>query len=96
MVPYFMAKKKQGWLQYGSYINLALSFGIMMIAALFLGFFGGEWLDRRLGTSPIFMILGIIFGAVVGFYSLFGELSGLLKDKPDHEEKQEDDDRREL
>ena len=91
-----MVKKKQSWLRYGRYINLALSFGITMTGILLLGLFGGEWLDRRLGTSPIFMILGVIFGVAIGFYSLFAELTGLMKGKPKNEPEQEDDDRREL
>lgn len=93
-----MGKKKQNWLRYGRYINLALSFGIMMVVSLFLGLYGGEWLDRRLGTSPIFMILGIFLGVGIGFYSLFAELEGLMKKKPRDKierEKNEDNDEEE-
>ncbi|NLI69397.1 MAG: AtpZ/AtpI family protein [Firmicutes bacterium] len=86
-----MVKKKQNWLRYGRYINLALSFGIMMVVSLFLGLYGGDWLDRRLGTSPIFMILGIFLGVGIGFYSLFAELEGLMKQKSGDKVKREKD-----
>ena len=85
-----MAKKKN-WLKYARYINLALSFGISMILILLLGIFGGDWLDRRLGTSPLFLLLGIFLGVGAGFYNLWSELSKLVeieKYKKLEEEKQ--------
>jgi ATP synthase protein I len=43
--------------------------GIEIAASVAFGTFGGIWLDRHLGTSPLFLILGLIVGtgaAVVG------------------------------
>lgn len=77
------------------YANLAISFGITMVAAVFLGLYGGQWLDRRLGTFPIFMLLGILLGVGVGFYSLWGELAGLMNKKPEKGPDQGDDEQRE-
>ncbi|HOB29064.1 MAG: AtpZ/AtpI family protein [Dethiobacteria bacterium] len=85
-----MAEKK-GFMKYVRYTNLALSYGLTMILAIFLGFYGGDWLDRRLGTSPIFMLLGIFLGVGAGFYSLWSELSKLIeinKEKKLEEKKQ--------
>ncbi len=46
-----------------------LPFGFAGAIAMFAGF--GHWvLDRWLGTSPIFTLIGTLVGAVVGFYYL--------------------------
>ncbi len=31
---------------------------------------GGYWLDRRIGTSPLFVVLGAILGFAVGMFHL--------------------------
>ncbi|NLW06682.1 MAG: AtpZ/AtpI family protein [Clostridia bacterium] len=59
---------------------MAISFGITMIVAIFLGFYGGNWLDRRFGTAPWLMLFGIMAGVAVGFSSIWSELSALEKD----------------
>ncbi len=85
-----MTEKKR-WLKYARYINLAFSFGISMILTMLLGIFGGDWLDRRLGTSPLFLLLGIFLSVGAGFYNLWSELSKLVeidKHKKLEEEKQ--------
>lgn len=41
---------------------------------LFLG--AGWWLDGRLGTTPIFTILGSFLGAGGGFYYMYLEVTG--------------------
>jgi len=35
---------------------------------------GGWWLDGKLGTEPLFLILGAFVGAAAGFYSLWHHL----------------------
>lgn len=73
-----MANKKS-WIKYLRYLNLALSFGISMVLTILLGVYGGDWLDRRLGTSPVFLLLGIFLGIGAGFYNLWSELSKLIE-----------------
>ena len=77
-----MSKKKSQWVSFVRYANLAFSFGITMLAAVFLGFYGGWWLDRRLHTFPAFMLVGVFLGVGLGFYSLWRELAGLTEKKP--------------
>ena len=86
-----MTKKKQRWARSIQYYNLALSFGITMIAAIFLGLYGGWWLDRRLGTFPVFMLLGIFLGIGIGFRSLWSELNA-LKDRQSETESEPEKD----
>jgi ATP synthase protein I len=48
--------------------------GIQFAAAIFLFLFVGQWLDRRLGTEPWLLLLGVFVGAAAGFYSLYRQL----------------------
>ncbi|SMC00093.1 Putative F0F1-ATPase subunit Ca2+/Mg2+ transporter [Thermanaeromonas toyohensis ToBE] len=69
---------KDYW-SYAKYANLAFSLGITLGVSIFLGFWAGQWLDRRLGTQPWLMVLGVLLGVAVGFYSIVKEI-GILGD----------------
>ena len=45
--------------------------GLTLAAAVGLFTFGGHLLDGSLGTSPIFLIVGLLLGATCGFIHLF-------------------------
>lgn len=49
--------------------------GVELAIAILLGLFGGQWLDRRLGTGPWLLILGVFLGAAAGFYNLYRALT---------------------
>ncbi|MEW6546865.1 MAG: AtpZ/AtpI family protein [Bacillota bacterium] len=57
------------------YSGLALSFGLLMVILAGLGFLGGRALDGRLGTFPLFALLGVLAGIVLAFYDLVRELN---------------------
>ena len=44
--------------------------GITLVLATLLGYYGGAWLDRRLGTEPVLGAIGLILGAAGGFVQL--------------------------
>ena len=44
--------------------------GIQFAAYLTLCILGGFWLDRKLGTSPLLLVAGVLMGFGVGLYSL--------------------------
>lgn len=88
-----MDKGRNPWVIFARYANLAFSFGVTMAAMLFLGFYGGRWLDRRLGTEPFFMIAGVLLGAGLAFKSLLDEL-GVLSRESKREENGEQKQRR--
>lgn len=48
--------------------------GIQFAAAVVAFTFAGIWVDRRLGTSPIFTLVGVLLGGGGGFYSLYRKL----------------------
>ncbi|MFN7964164.1 MAG: AtpZ/AtpI family protein [Acidobacteriota bacterium] len=52
--------------QAGPYMGAAS----VMTGAVLGGGFGGRWLDERLATSPLFLMLGLLGGAAVGMYEI--------------------------
>lgn len=50
-----------------------IAFALQIVLPLLLG----VWLDRHWETSPLFLILGLIFGFGVGFWSLIRFLTRL-------------------
>jgi len=53
------------------------SFGIQFAVTILLFMAVGLWLDGQLGTTPLFILLGTLFGAVGGFYKLYRTLMDL-------------------
>ena len=48
--------------------------GLQFAASIVLCLFAGQWLDRKLGTAPWLLIVGVFFGAGAGFHSLYRKL----------------------
>ncbi|HHP50414.1 MAG TPA: AtpZ/AtpI family protein [Moorella mulderi] len=71
---------KDRWTDYARYINLGASLVLTMTAAILLGLYGGRWLDERWGTSPFFLILGVLLGVGMGLGSFYSKLKILLED----------------
>ena len=62
----------------GKYMGLGLQFA----GSIVLFMFAGIWLDKRLGTTPIFVILGVFGGAAAAFYVIYRKLmADLPKDE---------------
>ena len=51
----------------GQYMGLGMTWALAVL--LFLGV--GAWLDSKLGTSPLLLIVGAFVGGGAGFYSLY-------------------------
>lgn len=51
----------------GQFMGYGLTWALAVL--LFLGV--GAWLDSKIGTAPILMIVGAFVGAAAGFYSLY-------------------------
>jgi ATP synthase protein I len=61
--------------------------GVQFAGAIVIFFFAGRWLDGRLGTEPLFLILGVFVGAGAGFYSMYRQL---VIDPREREKRRED------
>ncbi len=55
------------------FIGYGLSFAVSTL--LFL--LAGHWLDGKLGTDPLFALLGMFVGAAAGFWSLYVHVTGM-------------------
>jgi ATP synthase protein I len=55
--------------------------GWFIAISILLGVLGGLWLDAKLGTAPIMVILGLILGLVVAFYGVYRMLLPLMRDR---------------
>jgi F0F1-type ATP synthase assembly protein I len=49
--------------------------GLTMAVSILLGFFGGNWADGKLGTSPLFVLIGAFGGAIGGFIYLIRQVT---------------------
>ena len=53
--------------------------GLQFAATLVVFMFLGIWLDKRLGSSPWFVLICVFVGAGAGFYSIYRRLMGSAK-----------------
>ena len=56
---------------------------------IFLGVAGGLWLDRKLGTQPIFVLIGLTLGLVVAFWGFYRMLVPIIKEYSETKPKRE-------
>ncbi|MBI5367176.1 MAG: AtpZ/AtpI family protein [Planctomycetes bacterium] len=50
------------------------SIGPVLAAGVLFGYFVGDWLDRRFGTQPWCMVVGLLLGSAGGFVEVFAIL----------------------
>ena len=62
-------------LNIGSFAGVGLQFAISIVAFLFLG----QWVDRKLGSSPAFLLAGVFIGGSAAFYSMYRRLAAAQK-----------------
>ncbi len=53
--------------------------GLQFAGSILLFLYLGQWLDRRFGTAPWLLLLGVLVGAGGGFYSIYRRLMADLK-----------------
>lgn len=53
-----------------SYVSVGITFALTLTGAALLGF----WLDRRLGTVPLFTLIGTLGGMGLGGFWLYQRL----------------------
>ncbi|MEX2431185.1 MAG: AtpZ/AtpI family protein [Dehalococcoidia bacterium] len=52
--------------------------GWYIAASIVGGTLAGVWLDGRAGTSPLFLLLGLLLGVVMAFYGTYRMAAGYL------------------
>ncbi len=59
--------------------------GFFIGGAILLGVAAGFWLDTKLGTGPILVIVGLLLGVVTAFYGVYRMLLPLMGNGQDKE-----------
>ena len=54
-----------------------MGLGLQFVLSLLLFLYIGKWVDGKLGTSPWFLILGVLTGASAAFYSMYRSLKAV-------------------
>jgi len=63
-------------------------FGIQLAVSIVALMYLGKWLDGKLGTSPLLLIIGVFVGAAVGIYNMYHALTAALRDQERERGKQ--------
>ena len=66
----------------GPYLGIGIEFVVAILLCLFLG----RWLDGKMGTDPMFMLVGAFVGATAGFVAFIRTVMK-LQEKGDSSEK---------
>ena len=59
--------------------------GFFIAACILLGTFAGLWLDGKLNTKPIFMLVGLFAGLIVAAFGVYQMIRPLMDNKRDKE-----------
>jgi len=68
-------------LKLSTFAGVGLQFAVAIVLFVLLG----QWADRKLGTTPVFLIIGVIAGGGGAFYSLYRRIS--IAQKADDERR---------
>ena len=55
--------------------------GFFIGGSIFLGVFAGLWLDNKLSTKPVFILIGLVLGIVVAGLGVYQMLLPLIGNK---------------
>ena len=53
--------------------------GLQFAASIVVFLLAGQWLDRRLGTDPWMLLIGVFVGAGAAFFSMYRRLMADLR-----------------
>jgi F0F1-type ATP synthase assembly protein I len=62
------------------YIALFSEIGFVLLFTVLAGLLAGYWLDQRLGTVPIFVLIGFAIGCVSGAIGCYRLMVRFLKE----------------
>ena len=52
----------ESWIRRWGALNLAMQYSWTLLFSLLLPLLGGLWLDNKLGTTPLFVLIGSVLG----------------------------------
>lgn len=63
----------------GGYFALFSEIGFVLLVTTLAGALGGHWLDQRLGTLPVGVLIGFLAGAGVGTVGIYRLITRFLE-----------------
>ena len=57
-----------------------LGIGWYVAFCIVAGILGGLWLDKKLETTPLFILIGVVLGTVLAFYGIYRMVLPLVRD----------------
>ena len=70
-----MIEPGRGW----GYLVLFSEIGVSLLVTTLIGVFVGYWVDKSLGTLPLFLIVGFLLGAGAGTLMIARLINRFLK-----------------
>ena len=52
--------------------------GFYIAGMIILGILGGHWLDNKLNTEPVFLIIGLVFGIAFAFFGVYNTIKPIM------------------
>lgn len=62
--------------------------GFFVAACILGGVLAGLWIDDKLGTRPLFILLGLAVGLAVSFYGVYRMIQPVINNRQDKENGQ--------
>lgn len=53
------------------YLAIFTEIGLVLLIAVLAGVLAGSWVDGQLGTTPIFLLVGLILGLAAGTFAVY-------------------------
>jgi F0F1-type ATP synthase assembly protein I len=63
----------------GAYFALFSEIGLLLLVTTLAGVAAGYWADQRLGTLPVFVLVGFLAGAGTGTVGIYRLVTRFLK-----------------
>ena len=71
-----MTESGRGW----AYVALFSEIGISLLVTTLVGVLVGYWIDKQLGTLPVFLLVGFLVGAGSGTVMIAKLINRFLKE----------------
>ena len=56
-----------------------LGVGFYIAACIILCVLGGHWLDEKLNTGPLWLIIGFVLGIAIAFFGVYNMIKPLMR-----------------
>ncbi len=64
---------------FGAYLALFSEIGMILLVTSLAGVAAGYWVDQRLGTLPVFVLVGFLAGTGIGTVGIYRLITRFLK-----------------